>query len=197
MGIASLPAPSEGVLTLLVVNTAISVSILKEILRSLLSFLRIRAPLPAGADDDDDDGAGAAAASHAVRRRADPTLADRFRARFKPVRFGRRRAAVDCRVCLSRFEPDSVVDRLSCGHLFHRACLETWLDYHHATCPLCRSHLLPPPPPPPPTPPPPLLAPGSRPYLPRLPLSIGFFFFPPPFLGCLLCIWSVVLGHFV
>jgi RING/U-box domain-containing protein len=43
-----------------------------------------------------------------------------------------------------RFEPESVVNRLPCGHLFHRACLETWLDYDHATCPLCRHRLLPP-----------------------------------------------------
>nr|ACG29768.1 hypothetical protein [Zea mays] len=27
------------------------------------------------------------------------------------------------------------------GHLFHRACLETWLRYERATCPLCRAHV--------------------------------------------------------
>jgi RING/U-box domain-containing protein len=46
-------------------------------------------------------------------------------------------------VCLGHFESESVVNRLPYGHLFHRSCLETWLDYNHATCPLSRHRLLP------------------------------------------------------
>ncbi|XP_073009991.1 probable E3 ubiquitin-protein ligase XERICO [Typha latifolia] len=141
MGISSMPAPSDGVFTLILVNTAITISILKGILRSVLGFFGLHPfePLPL----PEDVGAAAAAAK--------PSLTDRFRCRFKPVRFGslfcRRLLPVDrnpdCSVCLSRFEAESVVNRLPCGHLFHKACLETWLDYHHATCPLCRSRLLP------------------------------------------------------
>ncbi|WOL12095.1 hypothetical protein Cni_G20859 [Canna indica] len=142
MGLSSLPTPSDSVLTLVLVNTALTVSILKELLRSLLHLLRLRAPPP-----HPDSAAGEALEA--------PSLTDRFRSRCRPIRFGsalgRRRAAAaaaaaerttDCRVCLSRFEPESVVNRLPCGHLFHKACLETWLDYHHATCPLCRTHVL-------------------------------------------------------
>ncbi|XP_008803170.2 probable E3 ubiquitin-protein ligase XERICO [Phoenix dactylifera] len=137
MGLSSLPTPSEGVLTLILVNTALTVSILKELARSVLHVLGLRtfppAPDPAVPASD---------------RPSEPTLTDRFRSRFKPIRFGsafgqRPQQAVDCRVCLTRFEPDSVVNRLPCGHHFHKACLERWLDYHHATCPLCRSLLLP------------------------------------------------------
>ncbi|KAJ6814336.1 putative E3 ubiquitin-protein ligase XERICO [Iris pallida] len=143
MGLSSLPSPSEGVLTVVLVNTALSVSIIKEILRSILRLLGWKQP---PTDDP-------ASALHQPDLSAEPTLTDRFRTRFRPVRFGRRRSegknhhqsqhAPDCRVCLCRFDPDSVVSRLPCGHTFHRACLETWLDYHHATCPLCRTRMLP------------------------------------------------------
>ncbi|XP_042443150.1 probable E3 ubiquitin-protein ligase XERICO [Zingiber officinale] len=131
MGISSLPNPSESVLTLFLFNVALAVSILKEFLRSALHFLRLSSPPPAELD-----GGGGA---------AEPGLAERFRKRCRPFRFGsalERRRAADCRVCLGRFEPESVVNRLACGHLFHMACLETWFEYHHATCPLCRAHVL-------------------------------------------------------
>ncbi|KAG1363776.1 putative E3 ubiquitin-protein ligase XERICO [Cocos nucifera] len=152
MGLSSLPTPSEGMLTLLLVNTALIVSVLKEIACSVLHILGLRT-FPSASDP-----AGTGSTSD---RPSEPTLADRFRSRVKPIRFGsafgrRRQQAIDCRVCLVRFEPESVVNRLPCGHLFHETCLERWLDYHHATCPLCRSHLLPAdePPSPPPLPPP-------------------------------------------
>ncbi|XP_064939406.1 probable E3 ubiquitin-protein ligase XERICO [Musa acuminata AAA Group] len=141
MGLSSLPTPSESVLTLVLVNTAFTVAILKELLRSTLHLLRFRAPPPPPPPQAEPAGGGT----------AEPTLIDQFRSRSRPVRFGsalgRRRAPAerpaDCRVCLARFEPESMVNRLPCGHLFHKACLETWLDYHHATCPLCRTHVLP------------------------------------------------------
>ncbi|XP_064978432.1 LOW QUALITY PROTEIN: probable E3 ubiquitin-protein ligase XERICO [Musa acuminata AAA Group] len=134
MGLSSLPTPSESVLTLVLVNTAITVSILKELLRSALHLLRLRAtprPQPALASPGPPE----------------PSLADRFRSQSSPMRFGsalglRRHASADCRVCLARFDAESVVNRLPCGHLFHAGCLETWLDYRHTTCPLCRTHVL-------------------------------------------------------
>ncbi|CAA6672427.1 unnamed protein product [Spirodela intermedia] len=140
MGIYSLPSPSEGVLTLLIVNTAVSISVFKEIVRFLLDVVGLyRSP---SAESDHNPGA--------LPCPARDSLADRFRSRVKPVRFGSSYRPddpsghpQDCRVCLSRFELDSVVNRLSCGHLFHQGCLDRWLDYHHATCPLCRTHLLP------------------------------------------------------
>ncbi|OAY65761.1 putative E3 ubiquitin-protein ligase XERICO [Ananas comosus] len=176
MGLSSLPAPSEGVLTLVLVHTALSVSILKQILRSLLRFLRLRpfdAPPP-----PEEEFAAAAFGAGARWSSPEPSLTELFRSRFKPLRFGSAfgRRHPDCRVCLARFEPESVVNRLPCGHLFHKSCLETWLDYRHATCPLCRSLLLPAspttPPPPPPLlllPPPPLTSPGSKPSPPLSP----------------------------
>ncbi|RWW42806.1 hypothetical protein BHE74_00051606 [Ensete ventricosum] len=123
MGLSSLPTPSESVLTLVLVNTALTVSIVKELLRSALHVLGLRAAPPPTTTPEEPP---------------EPSLTDRFRSRTSPVRFAsamscRRPGAVDCRVCLARFEPDSVVNRLPCGHLFHKACLETWLDHSHAT----------------------------------------------------------------
>ncbi|KAK1631678.1 hypothetical protein QYE76_005993 [Lolium multiflorum] len=131
-----MPAPKESLLIYLLYHAVVSVAALAGMLRAALVFFGLPAPPPLL---DDGDGADLLTPSG-------PTLADLFRARFRPARFGRRRAAAatpDCRVCLVRFEADAVVHRLPCGHVFHGACLETWIDYDHATCPLCRSRLLP------------------------------------------------------
>jgi RING/U-box domain-containing protein len=143
MGISSMPAPKDSLLGFVLYNAAASVAILAGLVRAALLFLGVAAP-SSSPWEAEEERQQAAARVTAVG----PTLADRFRSRFRPSRFGRRRGAggggADCRVCLVRFEPESVVNRLPCGHLFHRACLETWLDYDHATCPLCRHRLLPP-----------------------------------------------------
>jgi len=146
MGLSSMPAPKDSLFTFLLYNTAVSIAILSDLVRAVMVFVGLPVP-PAGEEGEDQPvaSASAAAAAAASSFPAGPTLADRFRSSFTPALFGRRRASgsPDCRVCLARFEPESVVNRLPCGHLFHRACLETWLDYDHATCPLCRLRLLP------------------------------------------------------
>jgi len=148
MGISSMPTPKDSLMGFVLYNTAVSVAILAGLVRAALVFLGLAAPSRW-------EGLAADEHHHHHHRQVvsstsplGPSLADRFRSRVRPSRFGRRRggagAGADCRVCLARFEPESVVNRLPCGHLFHRACLETWLDYDHATCPLCRLRLLPP-----------------------------------------------------
>ncbi|KAJ0986897.1 hypothetical protein J5N97_005253 [Dioscorea zingiberensis] len=132
MGLSSLPTPSEGVLTLVLVNTALTISILKSIVFAALRALGLRQVPDPTPDGNDESGTFS----------AEPSARDRFRSRFKPFRIGRCRDG-DCRVCLARFEPESEADRLPCGHVFHKTCIERWLEYHHVTCPLCRSRLLP------------------------------------------------------
>lgn len=45
-----------------------------------------------------------------------------------------------CSVCLVEFEKEDVVSQLSkCGHVFHMACIERWIESSHFTCPICRS----------------------------------------------------------
>ncbi|XP_059277754.1 E3 ubiquitin-protein ligase RHA2B-like [Lycium ferocissimum] len=50
-----------------------------------------------------------------------------------------------CSICLESMElDDEVRELITCNHVFHRGCLDTWVDDGHVTCPLCRSMLLPP-----------------------------------------------------
>lgn len=47
-----------------------------------------------------------------------------------------------CAVCLSRLEEEDEIRELSnCFHVFHRDCLDKWVDCDQTTCPLCRSSL--------------------------------------------------------
>ncbi|CAM8876676.1 unnamed protein product [Rhodiola kirilowii] len=49
-----------------------------------------------------------------------------------------------CAVCLHDFEPDSEIRRLTnCRHVFHRCCLDRWMDCDQRTCPLCRTAFVP------------------------------------------------------
>lgn len=49
-----------------------------------------------------------------------------------------------CSVCLSSFEEEEQIRELcNCCHIFHRICLDKWLDHRQTTCPLCRSSLMP------------------------------------------------------
>ncbi|KHN45034.1 RING finger protein 24-like [Glycine soja] len=52
-----------------------------------------------------------------------------------------------CAVCLSQLSvEDEVRELMNCYHVFHRECIERWLEHEHEnhipTCPLCRAPLL-------------------------------------------------------
>ncbi|KAI3729569.1 hypothetical protein L6452_18230 [Arctium lappa] len=49
---------------------------------------------------------------------------------------------VECTVCLSTIGEDEEIKELRCGHLFHRVCLDQWLEFRNTTCPLCRDCLV-------------------------------------------------------
>ena len=44
-----------------------------------------------------------------------------------------------CVICLDSFKKDEEVNILRCEHLYHCACLKTWLEMH-PTCPMCRGN---------------------------------------------------------
>ncbi|KAA8533528.1 hypothetical protein F0562_031038 [Nyssa sinensis] len=47
-----------------------------------------------------------------------------------------------CAVCLNCMQASNEVRELrNCCHVFHRDCLDAWIDKGHVTCPLCRSKL--------------------------------------------------------
>ncbi|KAK3405136.1 probable E3 ubiquitin-protein ligase XERICO [Eucalyptus grandis] len=146
MGLSSLPAPSEGMLCVLIVNTALSISIIKGLVRTILHLVGLRLSclsplLPASID---------ARSSESFEYRISPSESyiEQFRNQAPSIRFdavcrgGHKREDRDCSVCLSEFMPESEISKLSCGHIFHRLCLEKWLDYWKITCPLCRKPMM-------------------------------------------------------
>ncbi|CAF2158174.1 probable E3 ubiquitin-protein ligase XERICO [Brassica rapa] len=147
MGLSSLPGPSEGMLCVILVNTALSISIFKGILRSVLQLIGIRlCPSSAAA-------AAAASSENQTSETFDfrvcqpESFLEEFRNRTPTVKFEslckcKKQADNECSVCLSNFEEDSEINKLKCGHLFHKTCLEKWIDYWNITCPLCRTPLV-------------------------------------------------------
>ncbi|KAG2302105.1 hypothetical protein Bca4012_060424 [Brassica carinata] len=51
-------------------------------------------------------------------------------------------AASDCIVCLSALKGGEEVRKLDCRHVFHKQCLEGWIQHLNFNCPLCRSPLI-------------------------------------------------------
>ncbi|XP_072996880.1 uncharacterized protein [Typha latifolia] len=61
------------------------------------------------------------------------------------VRYEREKAGspsepVECVICLCGIEEGKEIRELRCNHLFHRSCLDRWLEQQF-TCPLCRDPL--------------------------------------------------------
>lgn len=153
MGLSSLPAPSEGVLCVLLVNTALSLSIFKSLVRTILHIVGIRlssssSPSPSlSSSTSSVDYTENHSESFGFGRSPSYAYIEEFRSRIPAIRFDSmcscKEAEHDCSVCLSQFQPESEINHLACGHLFHKVCLEKWLDYWNITCPLCRTPLMP------------------------------------------------------
>ncbi|KAK1436251.1 hypothetical protein QVD17_02030 [Tagetes erecta] len=49
-----------------------------------------------------------------------------------------------CAVCLYEFDSgDDIRQLTNCRHIFHRCCLDRWMDHDQKTCPLCRTLFVP------------------------------------------------------
>ncbi|KAE8679690.1 putative E3 ubiquitin-protein ligase XERICO [Hibiscus syriacus] len=143
MGLSSLPTPSEGVLCILLVNTALSISIVKGIIRSILHIVGIHL----SSSSSSSDSAENLSEPFEFHLNTPDSYIEEFRSKTPAIQFDAvyscKRPQHDCLVCLTQFEPKSEINHLSCGHLFHKACLEKWLNYWNVTCPKCRNPLLP------------------------------------------------------
>lgn len=132
MGLSNFPCPSEGVLPLLVMNTVLSVALLKNMFRSMLQviFGANNSYYHYSPDIDDEQES----TSQEKRRRVSIT-------HYKSLCRRNRSITTECCccVCLCGFEANQEVSELPCKHFFHKGCLEKWFHNKHNTCPLCRS----------------------------------------------------------
>ncbi|GMH07138.1 hypothetical protein Nepgr_008978 [Nepenthes gracilis] len=144
MGLATLPSASEGVLCIILVNTAVSISIVKFILRAFLFIIGVRPESAFTSPETLDDN------MEAYHLTPSESYMEEFRSQTPAIRFDsvcnteedNNLEHHDCSVCLCGFEPESEINHLSCGHVFHKACLEQWVDYWNTTCPLCRTPMM-------------------------------------------------------
>ncbi|XP_026390386.1 RING-H2 finger protein ATL51-like [Papaver somniferum] len=45
-----------------------------------------------------------------------------------------------CSICMDRLETSDKIRELSrCSHVFHKGCLDKWIDRHRFSCPYCRA----------------------------------------------------------
>ena len=57
------------------------------------------------------------------------------------VKLSQNSLEVECVVCMANIRNGEEIRELKCRHLFHKTCLDGWLEHGQATCPLCRSSL--------------------------------------------------------
>lgn len=152
MGLSNFPSPSDGVIPLLVMNTVMSVALVKSKFRSVLEAVG-----GGGGDDlefeDNIDIGGGDESDGSRERRVSITRygslcknrcdrCDGGHVGCTAAECGEDWAAAAgecCCVCLSRFKAEEEVSELSCKHFFHKGCLDKWFHNQHITCPLCRS----------------------------------------------------------
>lgn len=135
MGLSHFPTASEGVLPLLVMNTVVSVTLLKNMVRSVFQIVASESEASREIEEKDE------AEEDFVRRRILITQFKSLCENRGEEEEGEERG-VECCVCLCGFkEEEEVSELVSCEHFFHRACLDNWFGNNHTTCPLCRSIL--------------------------------------------------------
>ncbi|CAO2828874.1 unnamed protein product [Amaranthus hypochondriacus] len=144
MGLSNFASPSEGVLPVLVMNTVMSVAILKNLLRSFLQMMGglnwVFSNLEENPTQNELNplnnpyrirkvkGISITQFKYLCNKKESSNLSNN----------GIRRTMVECCVCLCKFEDEEEVSELSCKHFFHKNCLDKWFN-QHSTCPLCRS----------------------------------------------------------
>ncbi|CAD5316590.1 unnamed protein product [Arabidopsis thaliana] len=133
MGISHYPTASEGVMPMLVMNTVVSVSLVKNMVRSVVNMVSSETNEARNKEDDQD---------HEDSKRRRRISITHFESLCENRGSRNEREAMDCCVCLCGFkEEEEVSELVSCKHYFHSACLDKWFGNNHTTYPLCRSIL--------------------------------------------------------
>ncbi|KAJ7956775.1 RING/U-box superfamily protein [Quillaja saponaria] len=152
MGLSNFPSASEGVLPMLVMNTVMSVALLKSMMRYVLQIVGVSGN-SSNSDEEAADGYPENSRERIISIIQYKSLCDirsnntvsrgnstnieggGSSGRGCPIGW----VTMECCVCLCGFEAEEEVSELSCKHFFHKGCLEKWFDNKHSTCPLCRS----------------------------------------------------------
>ncbi|VFQ90891.1 unnamed protein product [Cuscuta campestris] len=123
MGLSPYSSPADGgVLCVILFNTAMSISMIKEMVRSILSVIGIPIASPW-------EEYPAGDAIEECRASPSESYMEEFRSQTLTLRY-------------DSFEPDAEINLLSCGHVFHLSCLEKWVKSWGVTCPLCRNSVM-------------------------------------------------------
>lgn len=134
MGLSHYPTASEGVVPMLVMKTVVSVSLLKNIVRSVLHV--VGSETNEARNIEEDTGHEDSERRRRISITHFESLCDKNRKSRKE------REGMECCVCLCGFkEEEEVSELVSCKHFFHTACLDKWFGKNHTSCPLCRSIL--------------------------------------------------------
>ena len=65
-------------------------------------------------------------------------------AKFGDSDIAARQNGCACAVCLFEFsEEEEIRCMRNCKHIFHRTCVDRWIDHDQKTCPLCRTPFVP------------------------------------------------------
>ncbi|CAL0307763.1 unnamed protein product [Lupinus luteus] len=146
MGLPNLPTPSEGLFCYLLGNGVFPISIFKGIVRIILHIVGINLSPTSDTSQYQPELFDFPESFELVVGPSASTYIEEIRSQTPTLRFDsvccHKQTEVECIVCLTQFEPESEINHLCCGHMFHKVCLEKWLNYWNITCPLCRAPIM-------------------------------------------------------
>lgn len=144
MGFPVFPNICAGLLPMLIINIAVSITSMKHTLNAFLHVLGLvdlsptlqdAMPIVFPEEYNLSSGPGYSGLSEEVSQALPVTVYDPNNMNLMDA---------ECPVCLCEFQRGQELRLLpACKHVYHRKCLDRWLDHQHTTCPLCRTSLIP------------------------------------------------------
>ncbi|KAI5066548.1 hypothetical protein GOP47_0019172 [Adiantum capillus-veneris] len=145
MGFPVFPNICSGLLPMIIINIAVSLTSMKHTLNSFLRALGLANQLPHALHDathivfPEEYGLSSDLALSGLSEEVVKALPLTV---YEPNTLNL--ADMECPVCLCEFQRGQELRLLPlCKHVYHRHCLDKWLDHQRTTCPLCRASLVP------------------------------------------------------